>query len=825
MKMKATLSAFLLFLSVPVAAAQQEPEQAATPPAQGTPAPATPAEPVPIPGVDIVSRADEVATDLRRLDTLLTPSNEVEAIRTVLDERKGELAALRSELDEIDVDRVSTRVLEDHRLKWVKFQDQVNEWMSAIENRWKTLRQEREELGKKRRQWELTREVATNEEFSPELLQRIDGILERLSEMEGRIRERSDGVASIIDRVAAGGEVTAEALQRVDAMSAEVRGRWLARDEPPVWGIDASEASKSIWRDAMETQRYWFATTIDFFKERREKFYVLIALFVVLLVGTSLLRYWSRTWPGDDASLDPARFVVSRPASTALAFTLVSMVYVVGEAPGPVRDLAAVLSLIPVLRLGVGLIPRSARSLLYGSAVLFVLNRLWELAPDASLLRRLLLLVVTAAALIGTMWLVRKWRSDEDIKATGWGGLAIPGLYLTLLLLAMALTAGILGWSTLAQLITGATIENLYIGVAFLIVARALIALANLVPKSAFGRIFPSIPKYEQQFLRLSTILITAFVLVRWGRSALQSFQIYEPVRKIIVAGLSAPLAGGTLDTEVGDVGAALLALVVTVLIARFIRFALREEVLPRLKLSQGVGHSIVTLVNYMIIGFGILLAGATVGLSGTQLTVAFGALGVGIGFGLQTIIANFVSGLVLIFERPIKVGDRIQTVNHFGIVTDIGIRASTIRTFDGSDIMVPNGDLVSKEVINWTRSDQLRRVDLSLRVAYGTNPKKVLGILVETAKEHILVLSTPEPTAWMMGFGESALEFKLFAWTRVENFLIVSSELHVAIDEALKEAGIELQVPRRDLQVRSVEEGAVPAFDKLMNKADKPST
>ena len=296
-------------------------------------------------------------------------------------------------------------------------------------------------------------------------------------------------------------------------------------------------------------------------------------------------------------------------------------------------------------------------------------------------------------------------------------------------------------------------------------------------------------------------------------------------MRKIVVAGLSAPLAGGTLNTKVGDVGAALLALVVTVLIARFTRFVLREEVLRRLKLSQGVAHSIVTLVNYMIIGFGILLAGATVGLSGTQLTVAFGALGVGIGFGLQTIIANFVSGLVLIFERPIKVGDRIQTVNHFGTVTDVGIRASTIRTFDGSDIMVPNGDLVSKEVINWTRSDQLRRVDVNLRVAYGTDPKRVLRMLVETAKEHILVLSTPEPTAWMMSFGESALEFKLFAWARVENFLVVTSELHVAIDEALKEAGIELQVPRRDLHVRSVEEGTVPPLDKLINGPDKTST
>jgi small-conductance mechanosensitive channel len=223
------------------------------------------------------------------------------------------------------------------------------------------------------------------------------------------------------------------------------------------------------------------------------------------------------------------------------------------------------------------------------------------------------------------------------------------------------------------------------------------------------------------------------------------------------------------------------------------------------MRLSAGVAHSVVTLVNYTVIAFGIVLTAATLGFSGTQLTVVFGALGVGIGFGLQTVVANFVSGLILIFERPIKVGDRIQTVDHFGIVTDIGIRASTIRTFDGAEVVVPNSDLVSKEVINWTRTDQTRRVDVLVRVALGTDPKKVLEILKRVADEHSLVLSSPEASAWMFGFGESSLDFRLFAWTRVEDFLTVKSDLHVAVNEAIRSAGIQIPVPQRDLRVRSM--------------------
>jgi small-conductance mechanosensitive channel len=132
---------------------------------------------------------------------------------------------------------------------------------------------------------------------------------------------------------------------------------------------------------------------------------------------------------------------------------------------------------------------------------------------------------------------------------------------------------------------------------------------------------------------------------------------------------------------------------------------------------------------------------------------------------------------------------------------------------------VVPNSDLVSKEVINWTRSDQVRRVDVLLRVALGTDPTKVLEILRKVAKDHPLVLETPEASSWMTGFGESSLDFKLFAWTRVENFLVVSSELHVAVNEALREAGIEIPVPKRDLKVRSTDETSMPFEDSAAEK------
>jgi small-conductance mechanosensitive channel len=186
---------------------------------------------------------------------------------------------------------------------------------------------------------------------------------------------------------------------------------------------------------------------------------------------------------------------------------------------------------------------------------------------------------------------------------------------------------------------------------------------------------------------------------------------------------------------------------------------------------------------------------------------VLTGAFGVGIGFGLQDIVKNFVSGLILLFERPIKIGDQIQLGELAGEVTGIGIRASTVRTWEGADVIVPNGNLVSSQVINWTFADSHRRVDVMVGVAYGTDPKQVLDLLVRVASDHPDILKHPVPVALFLGFSDSSLNFSLRAWTeQADRFIHIRSELTVAVLTALREAGIEIPFPQRDLHVRSID-------------------
>lgn len=237
------------------------------------------------------------------------------------------------------------------------------------------------------------------------------------------------------------------------------------------------------------------------------------------------------------------------------------------------------------------------------------------------------------------------------------------------------------------------------------------------------------------------------------------------------------------------------------------VKIIIEGELAPRVILKRGVPGAISLVLRITIITVGFLFAIAAAGVEMSKLAILLGALGVGIGFGLQDIFKNLVSGIILAFERPIQEGDIIEVGELWGTVKEIGIRASTIYTFDGAEVIVPNGHLISKELINWTLTDQQRRVEVLVGVVYGTNPEKVLAILQNVAAEHKEILKEPAPLALFTGFGDSSLDFRLLFWIpRAENRFVIHSEINVAVSNALKEAGIEIPFPQRDLHVRSVD-------------------
>ena len=226
---------------------------------------------------------------------------------------------------------------------------------------------------------------------------------------------------------------------------------------------------------------------------------------------------------------------------------------------------------------------------------------------------------------------------------------------------------------------------------------------------------------------------------------------------------------------------------------------------LPRLDLREGIPFAVSAVTRYALVFGGVVLAMAAMGIDLTKVTLLAGAVGVGIGFGLQTVVNNFVSGLLLLVERPIKIGDAIQVGDIEGEVRRIGVRSSTIRTSAGAEMIVPNSDLISRAVANWTLSDRKRRLQIDIGVAYGTEPEEMVRLLETAAREVKDVTDTPMPRAWFTGFGDSALNFRLDAWVDdLTRGLAVQSALRMAIAKKLREAGVEIPFPQHDIHIRS---------------------
>jgi small-conductance mechanosensitive channel len=248
------------------------------------------------------------------------------------------------------------------------------------------------------------------------------------------------------------------------------------------------------------------------------------------------------------------------------------------------------------------------------------------------------------------------------------------------------------------------------------------------------------------------------------------------------------------------------LIVVLAFVAARFLRRLVRTRLLVHTKMDAGLQYLVSRIFGYIVLVLGLMIGLESIGVNLSSLTVIAGALGVGIGFGLQNIVHNFVSGLILMGERSIQIGDRVDVGGTLGEVTRIGARSTSVRTNDNIIIIVPNSEFVTNRVINWTQlGDQRVRLHLPVGVSYASDPRTVERLLLETAAAHPHVLKDPEPRVVFRGFGDSALNFELRVWTTemTRRPTVLESDLYFAIWDAFKAAGIEIPFPQRDLHLK----------------------
>jgi potassium-dependent mechanosensitive channel len=788
----------LLALGLAMAIAGPVRAQSLTPPADDGGA---------IPLSEVAARAAEVRGLLGNLDAAITPSREAQA---VVDRLPGMADELRARFDETRAQLGPTLplgALGQVGATWESTRARLRGWSEILTQQTSRLEQERTRLASLRENWQRSRETAASGGAPKVALDEIDAILTGLNGARGRIETRLSTLLVAQYRLAELQRRCDEALARVAQAKSDRLRRLGERDGPPLWSpvlwAGAGGQARAAGRDVAAAARVAGAEVAQHHATRIP----LHVLFFLLLVGLLWRgRRVARRLVADDPSVGSAAAVFRRPISSALVLACVAAPWIYPDATPAVLRVVTLVAIVPVVRLIRPSMDRSMAEALYAFGILFVVDGIRSVLVTAALFEHMVFLSEMLAASAVMLWMLVARRglgppmSDADARE------AAALRYFGRLLLAAFLGAfglGAVGYLELARLIGVGALGSTYYGLAIVAAVQVAKGLVSVLVRGRPLVLLESVRQGRATLERRAVRVLRWAGVVVWMVATLDALTLFDDVARLGLRALNASWGWGAIRVSLGDLVVFALTVWLSFMVAEALRLLLAEDVFPRVRLARGVPLALSAVVQYAVILAGFTLALAALGVDLTKLTILASAFGIGAGLGLQNLVNNFASGLILLFERPIHLGDVVEVTGLSGEVRHIGARATVVRTADGAEAFVPNSQLIAQVVTNWTYSDRSRRIVLPVRVAYGAVPERVTELLGSIASRHPQVMKQPAPTAVFLAFGENSLNFELRAWAeRLGDAETIQGQLAAAVYAALGEAKIDLPVPRRDVRL-----------------------
>ncbi|MDX2169362.1 MAG: mechanosensitive ion channel [Deltaproteobacteria bacterium] len=784
----------LLFALVALGLALTAPGVCAADPTAAPTVAATATAPPPIPLAEVAAKSDEVGVFLRQLDERLVSGPAIDAIVAGLPAVSQQIADRTTATQRALANNPGLREVDTLSNGWRALRDQVNDWTVTVTGRVNELEQEIAGLDGLRDIWRATREAAKAESAPPELIERTDTALGALQSARKGIEARRKQLLVLQDRLvealaATRDPMTALSNYRRDTrlLVATVPPLWVGLATLPSWSAAIAHVVDSVaaeWRDGAQYVRDQGARLV-------------LPFLLMLAVGLVLRRANARAprWLADDPSLARAARIFESPTAGALLVGLVATRWALTAAPPILDEVLRLLALLPALYILRRLLDPPLVPALWGLVLLYGSDRACRLLAPEPLLEQVAFLVEMLSAAAFLAWLTRSGRFRAVWPAASrWGALADRAARLLIGLFVLAGLAGAFGFMQLARYLQEALLDSSGIAVIAFGILQVLEGLWAFLLRTRLLRRLHMVEHHRTLLQRRGERFLGWVAFVMWAGTSLINARLFEGLAGVVTTVLRARVSFGALTLSLGDLVAFAITVWASFLLSRFLRFVLAEDVFPRVTMTRGVPYALSNLIHYSILFLGFMLALAAMGVSLDRFALLAGAFGVGIGFGLQNIVNNFVSGLILLFERPVQVGDSVQLANVSGEVRHIGIRSSTLRTGEGADVIVPNGEFISGTVVNWTLTDRNRRIDVPIVVAHGTDPEQMLALLRAVAGAHPYVLEQPKPGAFFLGSTPAGLSFELQAWTdHFGQSGATRSELAIAIHQKLAEADIPL--------------------------------
>jgi potassium-dependent mechanosensitive channel len=775
----ATLLALILFTGSPPIQAEQ-----------ASPSPAhTAAAPTPIPLAKVASEIESAFGVVREVEESLSSD------RASLESTSAGISNLTTEIDD--------KIAEDRRIlagnpaldllyrlsrSWQHFDDSLSKSEQDLNQRVATLDQHLQRLQELNQVWRVTLQSASAAAMPPAVSERVQNLVNEI----GRAQQAADS-----DRAQLLTLQTSLSLEdaRIRSSSAAITRSQsdalkgiLSQDSQPIW--DAPSSLTNEWRtQSAETFSSQWGSTVAFVRRLPLSFVLHLVCIALLAIFIEWLRRRVHKLAEVRPALQQAVPILDLPVSAAFVLSVLLIPSMYSQAPRWIQAALGAIALVPIVLILRSLLERNLFPILYALVGMYFVAQLRVVTASLPVLARLFFLLETGGGLVFLIWFLRSGKlaaaRDGSSERFSWALRIIARI--GLIIFPAAILANILGYANLGNLLGFLYIRSIFVAallyVAIRVVEGFLIIGLQVQPLGALRVVQLHRDMLHQRICRFLEFVAFLF----WLNLLLSFFGLRDPLLAKIGEFLNANVSLGSINISLGRSLAFAIAVWASFLVSKLLRFLLEADVYQHFRLARGLPYAISTMLHYTILLVGFFVALGALGIDLTKITILAGAFSVGVGFGLQNVINNFVSGVILLFERPIKLGDVIEIGGTVGEVRRIGIRACVIRTADGSEIIVPNGSLISNQVTNWTFSDRARAIEVSVNILPGADSVKVVELLKTVAVGQAGLAKEPAPQVYVTSFTAGAITYQLRVWTdRYQDWAQVRSDLSVAISEAL---------------------------------------
>lgn len=758
--------------------------------------------------VNIIEEIEVASEKIKEIERKTKPSPLIKKIDSLYPTYKSFITTKRKQANIFIKSNPNKQKANNLLNEWKRYHDFLKSWLNTLNNNLEKNSIILEDVIFQEQTWNRTIEESKEKNIPSQIIKNIEDIKTQFENTKNVLIAENNKDLILESKINFQMRNTNDVIEKIENLKTSNIYNLFYKRHEALWNTPFKKSSD----DGNEIYKKFSIGNIslEFLKTFEKTSYLFVFLVILIVLLINYLKKGYDIYPNIDdtnqiTKVDSLVYNKSKVVVIFLSLFLAKILF--RNVPEIINDtltLALLFTTIPIINT---FLSKKFKNIVYLIIIFFILNSSKTYIWFESIEYRLYLLF-EAFLVISSLYYfthpLKQLKTNNTTKITSLIIKLTPILYI---LAILSLISNIIGYTNLTDITLKICTQGVVLGIVFF----GILELFDGVSLSVLHRHFNSKESFdfsnkintETQIKKYNRLIVFIFWLV----SFLSVIDFLNPLRRSLNDFLTDPYSVGSISFTIGSIVTFLLILISSFLITKLIAFLLDDstDALKFLHLPKGIPAAISVVLRYLILGLGIIFAISSLGIDLSKFNLMAGALGLGIGFGLQNVISNFVSGLILIFERPILPGDTVEVNNLMGKVNKIGVRSSKVSTFDGADVVVPNSNLVSNDLINWTLSSNLKRIEILVGTSYDTDPNIVLELLLQCANSYPELIKDPAPKALFNDFGDSSLNFKLRFWVHFSNGTQAKSDVSIAIYNVFKEHGIEIPFPQQDVYFKNL--------------------